>query len=342
MFTALLRKYHLNLGPCGMELDTIVTAKDTVSTARQALILCQQNKQHQASQCLLKVKRNGEALLGRAKDMTRRIANFQKWLSNKQTRMSYEIDKLQRSEEKAKKDIEKLEEQNKYYDRLVREKEENIEEAQRREENALREKRNAEAKLREGSNPLLFLIPGYSVYWGIRELIENNASVASDAARDAQRYRSERKDLTREIENISERIDQAKDNAEELLQNIRSLRIKSDEEHAKLAEVRQIQQLIMKASKLCEELVELSEEAVDCTERLEGILKLANELEEMIEKDGALTNYDNAWLFIERLLQGEIGKLSFEFTCSRCCHSHYDFPWFINDDDEAFCKACCT
>ena len=316
-----------------------VNAFNTIQVAREALSLCRVHDYDKATQCLVEVKRSGNVLVSQTQDTIKRIENFEDWITRRYTTQITELQRLNDSKRDTEEEIRSLEARERYLEIRIRENESNIETARNRERKALEEKADAEDKFDSIVSPLA-LIPGYAIFWGIRELIENNTAVAEKAGRDAEQYASEQRELRADKARMRNDIQKGRARLLELHNLIQIVQRKSNEEHSKLSQTRSWLGLIVKAQKLYAELAEVVEEAVDSTAKLEEIVKVAHQLQEEIEESGAAKNYENCWVFLDELARGELSGMQLEFTCSVCLNTFNDVPWFVNDADAVFCKNC--
>ena len=315
-----------------------VTVVQTVRTAQEALSLCRRGDYHNASQHLVKIKRNGRILLDKSNNTCERLKNFEKWLSRRYANEISELDELNRLKKEKQSTIDSLEERERHLQLHVDENRSHIEEAKRNERDALRRKAEAERKFESIGSPLV-LIPGYALFWGIREIIENNSAVATEAANTARRYADDQEKLEKELQEMRNLLDEGRRNLSHLRSSVLALQHKTLEEHAKLSQSRCWLSMITKALHLYSELAELAEEAVDSTKKLECVVKLAQKLKEEIEEAGAAQNYETSWLLLDQFAQGEFYGMHLQYTCSSCQNTFSGVPLIINGE-EVFCDYC--
>ena len=315
-----------------------VTVAQTVQTAQEALTLCRRGDYHIASHHLMKIKRNGRVLLDKSNNTCERLKSFEKWLSRRYTSETRELDELNRLKKEKESTIDSLEEKERHLRIRVDENRSHFEEARRNERDALRRKAAAEEKFDSIASPLVF-IPGYALFWGIREIIENNSAVATEAANTASRYADNQRKLEQELQEMRNLLDEGRRNLSHLRSSVLLLERKISEEHAKLSQSRSWLSTIANALHLYSELAELAEEAVDSTEKLECVVKLAQKLKEEIEEAGAAQNYENSWILLDEFAQGEFSGMRLQYTCSSCQNTVSGVPLIINGE-EVFCDHC--
>ena len=317
-----------------------VTAVDTVQTAKKALIFCRNHDYGNATQCLVKVQESGRILVSKTQNAHKRLEDFENWLSTEYESQARELQELNYQKQMGEKRIASLEERERHLQQLVQENISDIDKARRREQNALQEKADAERKFKSILSPMV-LIPGYPLFWAIRETIENNLSVAEEAAEDARRYAKKQKNLEDDIGDMRTSICKGRESVSELYRLIQAVECKSNEQHSKLSQTRLSISLTVKALKMYSEFAELAEEAVDSTMKLEKIVKMAQELQEEIEESGAAQNYEDCWDYLEKLATGELSGIYLQYTCSSCQNTFNGVPWSIRFNVAVFCKDCC-
>ena len=318
---------------------TAVTVFHTVQTAQEALTLCRRRDYHNASQYLVKIRRNGRILLDKSNQTYERLKNFEKWLSTQYASEIRKLDELNRLKKEKESRISSLEERERHLQQLVDENRSHIEEASRNERDALRRKAEAESKFESIASPLV-LIPGYALFWGIREIIENNSAVATEAANTARKYAERQKTLENDLQEMRNLLDEGRRSLSQLRLSVQALEHKTLKEHAKLLQSRSCLRMIINALHLYSELAELAEEAVDSTDRLESVVKLAQKLKEEIEEAGATQNYENSWLLLDQFVQGEFSGMRLQYTCSSCQKTFSGVPLII-DGEAVFCDTDC-
>jgi DNA repair exonuclease SbcCD ATPase subunit len=319
-------------------VQAVVSANGVIAKARNALLLCHdKNSYYKAKQCLVEVKKDGSALVTKTKDAVERLERYEKWLSKEFQNIAERKDKLYREEKITNERISSLNETIRYLESCISENESAYEKANREEARARDTRDEAQDKLDGISTPLV-LIPGYVIFWGIRELIEDNSGVVSRAQSTIDRYEQQQRQLRNEKERNEQNILKEREYIAYLKTKITAINCDCNGQDLKLAQTRQAIKVIMMAVELYTKLADLGEETVDNISKLEQVIELAKEIGCEIESSGAARNCKVGLDFLDDFLAGEISSLCLEYTCSRCGKQYNGIPWFKYDS--LYCKHC--
>ena len=315
----------------------VVSATQTIETAQRALTLCRSGNYRQATNCLFQVKRNGSLLMSTMKAVLERLSNYERWLCRHFDCQCKEKARLYTVIEKARnrKDSLTVKTQNMYAD--LHKNQSDYEAARRKEASAIDRKNEAEEKL-YGILSLKALIPGYIIFWGIREVIEDNADVSSRAQNDILYYDRKQRESERQIDHIKNEIRMEKHRIQQFENEIQLAKSRCTQIESKLAQTRQSTQLTMKLLTLYNELADLGEDAVDNTDRLERTVALARECRSELESNGTVQDYKDSWDSLDEMLQGIFIK--FEYTCSICGIHDNGIPWTTEFGSGVYCESC--
>jgi peptidoglycan hydrolase CwlO-like protein len=318
-------------------MEIAVSANGVIAKVRNALLLCHDKNYHKAKQCLVEVKRNGAVLVNKTKGAVERLERYENWLSKEFEDIAKRKNELYKEERNANERISSLNATIRCLESSIRDNERAIETARREEARARDARDEAQDKLDGISTPLV-LIPGYVIFWGIRELIEDNSNAVSRAQSTIDRYEGEQRQLRNEMERNRRKIGEENNNITRLRNEISKVDDECRRQDCKLAQTRQAITIIVKAVELYTKLADLGEETVDNLSKLEKFIELAKEIGCEIESDGAARNCEDGLDFLDDLLTGEISKLCLEYTCSKCGTQSSGIPWL--KDDCLYCDKC--
>jgi DNA repair exonuclease SbcCD ATPase subunit len=318
-------------------MEIAVSANGVIAKVRNALLLCHDKNYHKAKQCLVEVKRNGAVLVNKTKGAVERLERYENWLSKEFEDIAKRKNELYKEERNANERISSLNATIRCLESSIRDNERAIETARREEARARDARDEAQDKLDGISTPLV-LIPGYVIFWGIRELIEDNSGVVSRAQSTIDRYEQQQRQLRNEKERNEQNILKEREYIAYLKTKITAINCDCNGQDLKLAQTRQAIKVIMMAVELYTKLADLGEETVDNISKLEQVIELAKEIGCEIESSGAARNCKVGLDFLDDFLAGEISSLCLEYTCSRCGKQYNGIPWFKYDS--LYCKHC--
>jgi chromosome segregation ATPase len=318
-------------------MEIAVSANGVIAKVRNALLLCHDKNYHKAKQCLVEVKRNGAVLVNKTKGAVERLERYENWLSKEFEDIAKRKNELYKEERNANERISSLNATIRCLESSIRDNERAIETARREEARARDARDEAQDKLDGISTPLV-LIPGYVIFWGIRELIEDNSGVVSRAQSTIDRYEQQQRQLRNEKERNEQNILKEREYIAYLKTKITAINCDCNGQDLKLAQTRQAIKVIMMAVELYTKLADLGEETFDNIRKLEQFIELAKEIGCEIESDGAARNCEDGLDFLDDLLTGEISKLCLEYTCSKCGTQSSGIPWL--KDDCLYCDKC--
>ena len=318
-------------------MEIVVTGSKTIETAQKAIALCRNKDYKNAKICLVKVKEISSLLVSKTKDAVDRLEKYDLWLAKNFKKQAEQKKCLYIQIKNAEDRISSLNSKISNLNSSLEDSRRDIQSAKKRRASAQREKEEAESKLGGISSPYM-LIPGYVVFWGIRELIENNSNIVERADNEIESCYRQQSGLVNEVSNTEENIRSERQSIEQLRSNIRQVNVKCSEQETKLSQTRLAVSMIIKVLSLYKSFEDLGEEATDNTSKLEDVIEIALKIRQEVESSGATANYEAGWNCLDEMLQGEISGISLEYTCSSCENTVKGVPWIRND--RVYCEQC--
>ena len=319
------------------KMEISISGARTIETAQNVLHLCRKGDYRGAKKCLVEVKKSVSQLVNKTKDAVKRLKHYDAWLTKEFTKQAEEKNQLYIQIRNAEERVLSLNARIQHLNSSLRENARDIESAKEQRASAERKKEDAEDKLDGISSPLV-LIPGYALYWGIRELIEDNSDVVQRANNEIESCYNRQRQLEQDISNAQRTIRSEEESIRQLKSNIQQVTSKCTKQESTLSQTRRSMSIIVKALQLYTLFAEIGVEAIDNTSKLETVMQLAVKFRQEIESSGASANYEAGWDCMDELLQGEISGLSLAYTCSSCGSTFKGIPWL--KDDEVYCEKC--
>ncbi len=319
-------------------MEIAIAGIKIIETSQEAITLCRNKEYKNAKKCLVKVKKSSSLLVSKTKDAVDRLAKYDLWLNKNFNKQAEEKNRLYIQIKNAEDRISSLNSKISNLNSSLEDNRRDIQSARERRAAAQRKKEDAEDKLDGISSPLV-LIPGYALFWGIRELIENNSNVVERADNEIESCYQRQCRLENEISNTERNIRSETQSIEQLRSKIRKVTAMCSEQETKLSQTRLAMSMIVKVLSLYRSFADLGEEAVENTSKLEDVVEMALKFrQEIQESSGATANYQNGWNCLEEMLQDEISGISLEYTCSSCENAFKGIPWI--KDDRVCCEQC--